>query len=255
MIRGSLRWASLDRVYVQGEYPVADVTDAYGGVYRAVRFLCGGSGRGSFTGGFGSATPSGSSAELQIDDDVSEVVLIFPEAGPGGLSRSMRPWILASQLHPEDAAQVTVETSPPDPDADYTAHHVTDWVSSRGDARVVVSEVAGLLLQGLPGQPVRVQVDGADHLRISSDGEAGETVPLSGPLRAYLDGLAEQVEQIRTALVGLENWANALPPVTLGNTPVGYQALPGDVAPDSEYAGTTAALESAVLKISSKSGG
>lgn len=256
MMRGSIRWASLDRVYINGGNLVADVTDYFGGVYRSVRFLSQGGGKGNFTGAAaGKELPPGSTAELQIDEDVSEVVLIFPETVPGAGFRAQRPWILASQLEPEDAARITVETEAPAAGEDYTAHHSTDWVAYRDGARAVVSELAGVLLQGLPGQPIRLQVAGEDRVRISSDGEAGETVPLSGPLRSYLDGLAAQVEQIRTALINLENWANTLPPVQGGGVPIQYQAQPEDVAPNEEYPGTTSAVESAVIQVSSKSGG
>ena len=252
---GVFRWARVDRVYVLGGYPVADVTDRNGGVYRAIRFLSLGGGKGlvGSTGARGHA--AGEETDLPTGGEAAEVALVFPETMTGQMAQ--RPWIIAGLMHPDDAGGVTDDTEAPAAGADYTAHHVTDFVVARDTARLAVSEMAGVLLQGLQGQPLRLQVAGEDTVRISSDGEADESVLLGGQLRGYLDGLAAHVEAIRGALVRLENWASS---ATGANGSVPSYSLWQDpefveLAPVDPYNGTADTIESAVVQISSKSKG
>jgi len=263
ILHGSIRWARVDRLYTQGGHVVADVTDRWGGVYRAVRFLGLGGGAGNFAGAGGKAPPAEDTSELPTDGEAAEVALVFPEPPSGSRGAAQRPWIIASAMHPDDGVQITVEESAPDPAEDYTAHHVTDHVIQRKGGRVVVSELAGLLLQGLPGQPVRMQLQGEDTFRLSSDGEAGESILLGGKLREYLNGLAAQVESIRQAVITLENFAGSGEPHPGGATLFpDFQAWVaariadgGELAPAEAFAGTADTIESAVVQISSKSKG
>jgi hypothetical protein len=246
MIGGRIRWARLDRVYVAGGYPVADVTDRWGGSYRALRFLGAGGGAGNFAGGVG----VGGASELPTDGNAAEVALLYPE-GRG----AVRPWVLAGVQHPDDASAVTDDTEAPEPGADYTAHHVTDHVTLRDGARVVVSELAGVVVQGLPGQPVRVQVAGTDQVRISSDGAAVESLLLGVTTRAYIDGLVAQVEALRAALVRLENWASSATGAGGSVPSYTFWEGPGEIAPVTPYLPTTPALESAIMAVSAKAKG
>ena len=110
MMQGTVRWGRIDEVYVRGGFPVADVVDRWGGVYRGVRFLGLGGGKGNATTSGGKGYPPGDPASLATDGDAAEVALIFPDSKPG---KRVQPWILAGQMHPTDAAKVTVETAAP----------------------------------------------------------------------------------------------------------------------------------------------
>lgn len=257
ILRGAIRFGRVERSYVLGGFPVADVVDRWGGVYRAVRYLGLGGGEGVHTSSGARGVAPDDQSELPTDGPAAEVALVFPEPPPGGSGgRAQKPWIIASAMHPADGARVTVEAEAPATGADYTAHHVTDHVAQRAGARMVVSELAGVLLQGLPGQPTRVQLAGEDQLRISSDGEAGESILLGGQLRAYLDGLAAHVEAIRGAVVRMENWASS---VAFEPAAASYSLWQDpafeELAPTEPYTGTAATIESAVVSISSKSKG
>lgn len=249
---------------MQGGQPVADVVDRWGGVYRAVRFLGLGGGIGNFGSAGARGVEAGDKSELATDGDAAEVALVFPETTKAG--RAQKPWIIASAMHPSDGAKVTLETEAPATGSDYTKHHATDHVIGRKTARVVVSELAGVAVQGLAGQPVRVQLAGSDKLRVSSDGEANETVLLGGRLRAFLDALVARLELQRLAIVTLENWANTAVTPSTGeptasfvqdyNAWVAANAAGGIyLAPDEPFVATADTIESAVVAISSKSKG
>jgi hypothetical protein len=239
-------------MYVLGGHPVADVVDRWGGVYRAVRFLGLGGGAGNFASAGAVGVESDDKSTLATDGNAAEVALVFPEVTKR--SRAQKPWIIASAMHPSDGAKVTVETAAPDAGADYDKHHVADHVVQRGDGRVVVSPLAGVLLDGLPGQPVRIQLAGTDKLRLSSDGEADETILLGGKLRAYLNGLAAQLEAVRGALVRLENWGSS---VAFEPAAASYSLWVDpefeELAPTEPFAGTADTIQSGVVAISSKS--
>lgn len=225
MRHGVARWARVHALYLLGGYPVADVSDSFGGVYRGVRFLSLGGGRGNFGICPATGVPAGDETVEPTDGDAAEVALLFIANASG----KEVPWILQGVLHPDDTEAITDGTEAPEAGADYTAHHLTDVVLSRGVAQVVISELGGLVLRGAP---VRVQLSGAETLRISSDGAAADGVLLAAPTLAYLDGLAAQVEAIRLAVI-----------------------LNGAAAPAVSYAGTTAALESATVALSAKAKG
>lgn len=252
-LRGSIRWARVSSVYTQtGGYPVCDVVDRYGGVYTGVRFLCQGGGLGNYVSAGprnplpGEVGPTGAAVDPLLP--AAEVALIFPEAGG-------HPWVLASAMHSLDAAVVVDVPVPPLPAMDYVTHYVTDAVIQRTtavglSARVVVSELAGVVLQGLAGQPIRLQVTTPDQVRISSDGEAGESVLLGGVTRAYLDGLVAQVEALRLAIVALETWGQRGTAAN-GSIPA-YVPVEGASAPVVPYSATSVALESGTIALSSK---
>lgn len=248
-MRGTLRFARVDRVYLRGGVPCADITDTWGGVYRAVRFLNVGGGAGCYAMGVARGRAEGETSALPTEGSAAEVAVLFPETLRG--QSAQRPWIVGGLLHPDDAARVEVLTAA-DPTEDYRGHHVTDHVIVRDGARVVVSELAGVVLQGAPGQPLRLQVQGEDKIRLSSDGEADDAVLLATPTREYLDGLAQQVDLIRQALIRLEQWAISATGAAGSVPSYGAWPGPGSTAPLDPVVGTQDAVESAVVAVSSK---
>jgi len=242
---GSFRWARVTSLYIKGGYPVADATDRMGNVYLGLRFLTLGGGAGNAAMAL-PAVPD-DLIDLPSEEGPAEVVLVFPEES-GSARRNARPWILAGSMPKAVANAISVEVEAPALTVDYTAHHISDVVLQRDAARVAVSTMGGATIQGNE-QPVRIQM-GAGGLRISSDGAANEGLLLAGATRAYLEGLAAQVEALRTALIRLETWADTAAPGATQS----YSLFPddSDLAPSTEYNGPTLAIESSEISVSEK---
>ena len=242
---GSFRWGRITALYIKGRYPVADVTDRQGGVHIGLKFLTLGGGEGNAA----MALPAVPDDLIDLPSEAgpAEVVLVFPEEH-GTARRNARPWILAGSMPRTVANAISVQTEAPALTVDYTVHHISDAVLQRDAARIAVSTMGGVVLQGNE-QPVRVQM-GSGGLRISSDGAANEGLLLAGATRTYLTGLAAQVEALRTALIRLENWADTAAPGATQS----YSLFPSEdaLAPDTEYNGPTLALESSEIAVSEK---
>lgn len=245
----SMKFARVRAVRSEGGVPVADVVDLDGGVWNDVRFLVLGGGLGSFV----YAPPQRELVPSPIPSlgQGGEVVLWFPPAPPGGRPR---PWILGAVMNDTDA-QAVLDLVPVTPETDYKAVGVDDVALRRGGSTILISPVAGPVIDAGPGHDVRVQLQLTQAIRISINGEAGDGILLATPTRALMDLLIDRVNTLSDMMAQILAWGQTqTPPLPFGQTVIPPTDLPTpeDVASLSiPIPSTSKALESAAVKISS----
>lgn len=234
-------FATVTAVYLgQGNQPVVDCVDARGAMYDECRFLTPSFGEGSTV--FAGISPSPEAITHATLSVGAEVVLVWVQ----GASGYAYPWVLSGNMRLADAARTVILTEAPDAGTDYTSQHVGDFAVRKGDAALNVSPLAGICLQSLETQPVRMQL-GAPGLRISRNGASGETVLLGKRAYDHLVTAASEREALRVALVRLEDWASTANGAQ--TTPYGSYVGPGDVAPNEPFSPPDAGIKSAMLSV------
>jgi len=240
--RGSFRWGRVQRVYVEGGVPVADVVDVHGYVWTSTRIM----GLGGGIGHFAYIPPSPELDPVVPQPSLgqgAEVALFVPDGN------AARPWIFGALHSPFDAAQV-IPLVAFTPDSDYEALGVNDYGFKNGGAAFTLSPFAGPVLDAGEGLDIRAQLAAGGSLRISIAGEAAEGLLLSGPTLAYLETLSARVNSLTAALAAVETWGlTQSPPLVPDPLTSATALLLNPLAPPTKI------LESAAVKISSLSKG
>jgi hypothetical protein len=201
-LSGSVRAARVDRWYMDADLdiPVADLTDAYGGVYRQCKIVSAGEGD---SWSFDYAPPPISDSSKSLEES-GEVLIAFLEG------RSAHPVILGT-LYVADAMKHDVLSEQQDSgdNVDYgDKHHIYDRVIKHKGVRCVfASSGTWLLDMTLTKKPARIQLDEESFVRISMNGQADEYVLLANAflehtraVHARIDELAEKMKAYADAL-------------------------------------------------------
>lgn len=190
------------RTYVEGGAPVCDVQDeASGAFYLRAQFMClgGGGGENSQTAHFPPAAVPDASQGVLTGDGAR---VLLGRLGGGGVV------VIGAVMHRNKCSFFSQEEIDASPEAEYPMYcNINDVLLQNGKAFMVLSNFGDAVIDtSQSSRPIRLQMEAspAGHVRISQDGDADERVPLAGPLRNYLDGMAKRMNDIEGRLTHLQ---------------------------------------------------
>lgn len=196
------RTARIIGLRLENGVPVADVSDGHGNTYLGCRFSGLGGGKDAFT--YAPPQPDEDANNTPDDSPGAEAIIALAEGGRGRAS------VQGTFPNPGMFKQISI-VEPPDADSDYSDKiGLLDFATVNNGARILVTESGHLILDtATSGMPVHIELAGTAFLRISQDGKADERTLLAGVSRAYIDGLVDQINDLRTAVKALATWAKA----------------------------------------------